>query len=192
MARVLVVMVAIIAGTPAAAHDIGLGDQVLAPVTTLPSLLPLLAVSLLCRQHDHIAIDRTLALVLAAGVAAGLGARLTLAPAGSPAAPSLALATVAGALVALARPLPRGMVGALLLALGLAIGASLHTESPALLDLAPALGAGFLGAFAPLLMLATTATSAATDWHRIGVRVAGSWIVAAAVIALALGARDLI
>lgn len=174
---------------PATAHEVGLGDQILAPLTAIPTLLPLLAVSLLCRQHDDVAVDRALAVVMGLGMTAGLAARIFAAGDGGSGSAPLALALIAGALVAWAGPLPRGAIVLFVLAVGLAVGWNLHVETTGWIDIGQALAAGFFGAFAALLMLATTANPAPFDWHRIGVRVAGSWITATAILVFALGAR---
>ena len=177
--------------SPAVAHDASLGDQMLQPVTAAQSLLPLLAVGLDCRQNDHIEIDRLQILILGIGLAMGLAAQIHLGAGGGAAAISLVLACLAGGMTAIARPVPAGATGAIVFALGLAVGANLHVETSSLLDVAPALAAAVCATIAALLLIAETARSVTHEWHGIALRVAGSWIVAVAVISLALGLRDL-
>ena len=67
---------------PGMAHQIGLAEQVLQPVTVLQSLLALIAVGLLCRQQPTLLLNRALALMLGLGLTAGLAAAVyfTLVP----------------------------------------------------------------------------------------------------------------
>lgn len=174
---------------PVYAHDLSLGDQMLQPVMAAQSLLPLLAVALVCRQNTHIDIGRRLALVLGIGLCLGLALRVYIAPADGAAAFSLVLAGVAGGLAAWARPVPAGLMILFICGLGLAIGANVHTETTGWLDIIPALAATFFATFAVLLLISETAPHIDHDWHAIALRIAGSWIVAAAVIALALSLR---
>lgn len=182
---------AVALASPAMAHDASLGDQMLQPVTAAQSLLPLLAVGLVCRQNDHIEIDRLQILILGVGLALGLAAQIHLGAGDGAAAISLVLACLAGGTTAIARPVPAGATSAIVFALGLAVGANLHVETSSVLDVAPALAAAFFATIAALLMIAETARSVTHDWHGIALRIAGSWIVAIAVISLALSLRDL-
>jgi hypothetical protein len=185
----LTLSAALQAATPVHAHDLSLGDQMLQPVMAAQSLLPLLAVALVCRQNTHIDIGRRLALVLGIGLSLGLAFRVYIAPADGAAAFSLLLAGVAGGLAAWARPVPAGLLVVFICGLGLAIGANVHTETTGWLDILPALAATFFATFALLLLISETAQHIDHDWHAIALRIAGSWIVAAAVIALALSLR---
>jgi hypothetical protein len=153
------------------------------------SLLPLLAVALVCRQNTHIDIGRALALFLGLGLCLGLVLKLYLAPVDEMSAPALVLAGLAGSLAASARLLSPGLIAVFILALGLAIGANVHTETTDWLDIVPALAATFFGTFAILLLISETARPIHHDWHAIALRVAGSLIAAVAVIAVALSLR---
>lgn len=175
---------------PASAHDLSLGDQMLQPVMAAQSLLPLLAVALVCRQNTHIDIGRTLAVILGLGICIGLTLRIYLAPDETGYVPALLIAALAGALAAFARRLPSGLVAVFVLGLGFAVGANVHTETTGWLDILPALAATFFATFALLLLISETAQHIAHDWHTIGLRIAASWIVAASVIALALSFSD--
>jgi urease accessory protein len=177
--------------SPVMAHDASLGDQMLQPVTAAQSLLPLLAVGLVCRQNDHIQIDRLEILILGVGLALGLAAQIHLGAGDGAAAISLVLACIAGGMTAIARPVPAGATSAIVFALGLAVGANLHVETSSVLDVAPALAAASFATIAVLLLITETARSVTHDWHAIALRVAGSWIVAIAVISLARSLRDL-
>jgi hypothetical protein len=101
----------------------------------------------------------------------------------------LALAALAGGLVALARPLPAGANSLLVLALGTAIGANLSFETTDWVDLAQTLVGASVGAAAALLGLAELARQSTNDWRQIGVRVVGSWIFASSIMVLVLHAH---
>ncbi len=98
----------------------------------------------------------------------------------------LVLAVVCGLLVALARPLPEP-VG---IVFGVLIGVAVGLDSPPeVLSVREAnlmlIGTG-LGASLFLVLAVEGASQLVKPWQRIGARVAGSWIAAAAILVLAL------
>lgn len=98
----------------------------------------------------------------------------------------LVLAVVCGLLVALARPLPE-LIG---IVFGVLIGVAVGLDSPPeVLSVREAnlmlIGTG-LGASLFLVLAIEGALQLVKPWQRIGVRVAGSWIAAAAILVLAL------
>lgn len=179
-------------GEPAMGHQIGLAEQVLQPVTVLHSLLALIAVGLLCRQEPTRVLNRVLAFTLGLGLAAGLAAKVYLTLPRGQLMFALALAAIAGSLVALARALPAYAIFLFVLALGVAVGANLSSETTDWFDLAQTLAGAFVGALAVLHGLTTFGTSSAANWQQIGARVVGSWIFASAIMVLALNATDLV
>lgn len=190
--RLALTLLSLIAmGAPAAAHTIGLAEQVLQPVTTLHSLLPLIAVGLLCRQQAKPVPLPPLALMLGLGLTAGWTTLVHLTGPNGQLIFPLALAAVAGGLVALARPLPERATLLIVLALGAAVGAGLSSQTTDWMDLAQTLMGAFAGAIAALLVLTTLPVAPANDWRQIGERVIGSWILACAMMVLALNARTL-
>jgi urease accessory protein len=98
----------------------------------------------------------------------------------------LGTAVVAGLLVALARPLPQVLGAALAIVLGLAIALD---SPPEVLSVSEAnlmlIGTG-IGAGVFLVVVALASRQAQARWAKIGVRILGSWIAAAAILALAL------
>ena len=95
---------------------------------------------------------------------------------------ALALAALAGGLVAFAHPLPVYATFVFVLALGGAIGANLSWEMADWADLTQTLVGAFLGTLVVLHFLTTVGTPS-TDNLQIGVRVIGSWILASAIMA---------
>jgi hydrogenase/urease accessory protein HupE len=98
----------------------------------------------------------------------------------------LALAALAGLLLALARPLPQ-LVGLLLAA---ATGLAIALDSPPdAISISEAnvtlLGTGF-GATVLLLAVVEIGSRLTLSWQRIGARILGSWIAASAILVLAL------
>ena len=102
--------------------------------------------------------------------------------------PSLA---VAGGLVAFAHPLPAYVIFLFVLALGVAIGVNLSSETTDWADLTQTLAGAFLGTLVVLHFLTTVGTPSTDNWQQIGARVVGSWILAIASMVLALNAHNL-
>jgi hypothetical protein len=96
------------------------------------------------------------------------------------------LAAITASLVVIAHPMPSWLAGLL----AFAAGAALALNSPPheiTIAAAIAAQAGFAAAALGFLAIVTfIASRAASSWHRIGVRVAGSWIAASAILVLAL------
>ena len=176
---------------PVNAHDIGFGDQLLQPVTLFHCLLPLLAVGLLSRQQQTVQINRSLALMLGLGLTVGLFCKIHLNLLQSQLIIAPIIAIFAASFVAFARPLSEVALCLLFVSLGFAIGANLSLESTDWIDFAQTLSAAFIGSITVLYVMATTAVSATADWHRIGLRVMGSWIFACAIMVMALEVRKL-
>jgi len=172
----------------AAAHPIpGVGDfysGMLHPLLSLDQIVPLIALSLLAGQQERrTAITVLLALPLA--VIAGATAGLVWKAPGSLALFNIAAMVALGALVALSRPLPRGLLCSLAVALGLALGFALGAEVTP--DEAPR--------FIPGAALASLAVAVygiglvrwlKAPWTRVAVRVAGSWVAAIGIMVLGL------
>jgi hydrogenase/urease accessory protein HupE len=173
-------------------HQIGLAEQVMQPVTVLQSLLALIAVGLLCRQQPKLVLNRALALTLGLGLTAGLAAEVYLTLSHGQLIFALALAALAGGLVAFAHPLPAYAIFLFVTALGVAIGANLSSESPDWADLTQTLVGAFLGTLGVLHFLTTLGMPSTDNLQQIGVRIIGSWILASATMVLALDAHNLI
>ena len=176
---------------PANAHQIGFGDQLLQPVTLFHCLLPLLAVGLLSRQQPRVQINGLVALTLGLGLTVGLSCKVYLDLSQSQLIFAPIIAVFAGSLVAIARPISEVILYLLFVSLGIAIGANLSLETTDLIDFAQTLFAAFIGSITVLHVMATTAVPASGDWHRVGLRVMGSWIFACAIMVIALEVRML-
>jgi hypothetical protein len=98
----------------------------------------------------------------------------------------LVLAAIAGLTVAIGRPLPALISGVL----SFATSSALTLNAPPQTVTIPAAVAAQLGtgiaALAALGLVALVATKAQDGWRRIGIRIAGSWIAASAILVLAL------
>ena len=172
-----------LAHVPIAAGD-GLYGGLLHPLFVPAHLLALVGLALLIGRQEN---GRTaLLLNFAVALAAGLVA-IALAAGPSRANDVLTVsAAIAGLLVAMARPLPQVIGWPLAAVTGAAIGLDLP---PDVVDLRTAtvmlIGTGF-GALILLVAIAQGVTGLRRDWQRIGVRIAGSWTAAAAILVLAL------
>jgi urease accessory protein len=171
----------------ASAHAVvgipGFAGGLLHPLLVPIHVCTILAVALLAGQQHRL---RGLLIGFAIGLALGLGAiALAYVPTFAEAA-LLSLAAVTGALVALARPLPMILSVVLAGATGVAIGLDSPPETISISEANLALLGTALGAPAALAALAWFTTRLHRDWQRIGMRIAGSWIAASAIMVLAL------
>lgn len=184
-----VAAVLLAAAAPAAAHGTIEGvapfyGGLLHPLLVPAHPLLLLALGLVLAQGGRAAAPRALGLWVL-GLALGLVARARWAAPEAVALAPLALAAGIGLLVAAAAP-PRGPLAAALAGLaGLALGLD---SDPA--GSWPALAGTGLGASGVLLLVAGGLVDRRAAWLAIGIRVAGSWIAAAALMVLALALRS--
>jgi hypothetical protein len=147
-------------------------------------LLAVVALGLLAGQQA------TRLLVPIAALAAGLGVGSLIVASAvreNPAALALLVfAAVAAGLTALARPLPSWVIAGL----ALATGAALPLNAPPqefTVHAAIVSQLGFaLAAILAFALAALVAAQARVPWQRIGVRIVASWIVASAILVLAL------
>jgi hydrogenase/urease accessory protein HupE len=174
---------------PAAAHAPALGGTgivggLLHPISVPAHALILVGLGLVAGQQAGGLL--ALVVMFALGLIAGLAA-IAFAAGPSSAPFVLAAATmIAGAWTAAAKPLPP-VVGWPLMSVA---GAALGLDSPPdVVDLTTAnlmlIGTG-VGAVVVLAVIVATAASLQRDWQRLGVRIAGSWVAAAAMLVLAL------
>lgn len=183
-------LAALLAAAPALAHAHGdlqglapFYAGMLHPLLVPAQLVALLALGLLAGQSRLGTARLALALLLLAlimSLPAAAAWTVDTAPLLLAAALALALAVVA------ARPLPRSLLVLLALAVGAGIGLGSSPETVA----GPArwawLAGSGIGAFASSALVAALADAARPSWARIGVRVAGSWLAASALLVLAL------
>lgn len=95
-------------------------------------------------------------------------------------------AGILGILVAGAWRLPGGVVAAIAAVIGVMLGLDSRPETPFLQDALLMFGGTTLAAGATVAVIAVCASLLKAQWQRIGVRIAGSWIAATAILVSAL------
>ena len=175
---------------PAQAHAPveGIGEfyaGLLHPLVVPSHLLTVIGLGLVIGQQAHEELGRALATfgfaLLIGLLLAEVGWLVALAPSGL-----LALALVAGMLVAAALGLPGPALKLLLLAGGLLLGLDTASDGPAGFAGLVLLAGAWLGAVLAIFYIGWLARWLERPWTRIGVRVLGSWTAASAVLVLAL------
>lgn len=121
-----------------------------------------------------------------AGLAVGFAAMMSAVAPVAAADSLLASVAIAGALIALARPLPELLGCALAFAAGVVLALDSPSEVISVREADVILIGTFCGATMLLLAVVELAVMFRRDWQRIGVRILGSWIAASAVMVLAL------
>jgi hypothetical protein len=156
-------------------------SQILQPTNLLALAALGLSAGQNARQNQHI----TLAL-FAAGLIAG--ALLIALPLRDPPAAIalLMLAAMTGLLVAIARSRPALLSGALCFATGAALALNAPPQAVTIPAAAAAQFGTGIASLAVLRLVAFAATKAKHGWHRIGIRIVGSWIAASAILVIAL------
>ena len=182
-------VLACLAATPASAHPPPLGftgfsGGLLHPVFVIDHVMALLALGLLMGSQQRWRWLPPAA--FAVGIVAGVVAMMSGVVPRYANESILAIAMVAGVLVALARPLPVWLGVALAADLGLAIALDSPPEVLSVSEANLMLGGTALGATALVIVVWQAARQARAGWMNIAVRAAGSWIAAAAILALAL------
>jgi urease accessory protein len=179
---------------PASAHlvDSGLGpfyDGVAHPFVTAADALAVVALALLSGLSGKAHARSLLFLLPAAWVVGALAGRMTSLPAGVSVV-GAGLLVVLGVLIAAGRRLPLAIVIAAALTCGLILG----TFNGATLV---GVGAGSLAAvgtgcavFVMVALVAGQVSAITTDWARLAVRVAGSWIGAVGLLMLGWASRS--
>jgi urease accessory protein len=155
----------------------------LSPLLTPAHALALLALGFLIGQQRGGPVPLA---AFVAGLAAGLVAIARAV--GETAAPDILLATTAmsAGLVALARPLPRIVPAALAAVVGVTLGLDSPPEVISVAAATVMLMGTWVGAGLAVGLIAAGAQHLTRWWQRLGLRIVGSWIVASAVLVLAL------
>jgi urease accessory protein len=185
----LAALILVAAAGPAMGHapgftGTGLVGGLLHPVTVSVHVLVLVAFGFLTGQQDSGRI--ALVVMFALGLVAGLAA---IALAAGPSSANLVLtaaALIAGAWTASARPLPPVIGWPLMSVAGAAIGLDSPPETVVIRDANLMLIGTGSGAVVALVVVAAATTMLRRDWQRLGIRIAGSWTAAAAMLVLAL------
>jgi urease accessory protein len=146
--------------------------------------LVLVGVALMLGQQGQ-AGARAGLLALGIGFALGLAAARLAAPA-PPETLLLGIAVILGMAVALARKWPVLLVAPVVLGAGLAVGLDSWPQPMGGRDTALAVAGLCVGVGLVSLVVAGIGPTLQKAWQRIGIRIAGSWIAATSVLALAL------
>jgi urease accessory protein len=155
----------------------------LLPLAVPAHILALLALGLLIGQQRAVFWTST---AFVAGLAAGL-IMIAVAVGPTPAIDVLLGATVlAGALVALARPLATLLLMLLAAMIGVALGLDSPPETISVAAGRAMLAGTWIGASLVLALVATGASYLTVWWQRLGARIVGSWTAASAILVLAL------
>jgi urease accessory protein len=182
-------LVLVMLAEPALAHPPPLGVRgfwggVLHPVFVTDHVVGILALGLLIGGQERWGWPPPTAYVVA--LLAGLAAMTTgIVPRFANEA-VLGIAVIAGLLVALARPLPRLLGLLLAVVLGVAIALDSPPEVLSVSEANLMLLGTAIGAAVFLMAVSQAARQAQPRWAQVGIRILGSWIAAAAILALAL------
>jgi urease accessory protein len=98
----------------------------------------------------------------------------------------LAVAALAGIAVAIARPVPRAVQALSACLTGGAVALNTPPQAITIPSAVAAQTGAAIAAFAMLTIVVMIGMRARGAWHRIGLRVVGSWIAASAILVLAL------
>jgi hydrogenase/urease accessory protein HupE len=154
------------------------------PFLTMPHALALVAFGLICGQRNARMLPFGLPSLVCGSILGSIAAALGQTV---PAASALltALALLAGLGVAVNPPLPPGTAIILGALIGALIGIDSFPEGP-FITVASGLSGTAIGVILLYLNLAGLAFFAKAEWQAIGIRVAGSWASAAAILNIAL------
>jgi urease accessory protein len=190
LVRAAPVLLLMLVANPAAAHSPieGIGSfyaGLLHPFAVPAHAMALTALALLLGQGDLATARLGLSVAVAAlclGLAVGPRLTETLP------FPALLLvaALVLGTTVALAPPLPRPLSATAAGLVSLGVGLDSAPSAADLGEVLAALGGTAAGATLLIVVLTGVTTGRDRAWQRIGIRIAGSWIAAIALLVLAL------
>jgi urease accessory protein len=182
---------ALLCAVPGVGHAhtsvLGLGDfyaGAFHPYLVPARLIALVALGLLLGQRSTPRVDAGLVAFVVALLFGVLCACLGVAA--PPEAALLSIGALTGLLVAAAVPLPQWLSRLLAGVVGLAIGLDSAPEALTFRATAVTISGTVVGTTLGLLYLLALSTYVKKPWHRIGVRVVGSWTGASALLVLAL------
>jgi len=170
----------------------GVGDffgGVLHPLTTPAHLLVLLGLGLLAGRQTPLNLKIPLAAFIPVSALALVLTTTGLVKTVYP--PILiSIALVAGALIALGRPLPSTVIGALFVVAAFALGLDSAVENGTPISITKTLLGTWLGLILVVADIAYYLSFVTKQkWQQVGIRVAGSWITAASFMILAFALR---
>ena len=188
MRQLFALLLLLAAPNEASAHTVAQGNDaftsgLLHPLTLPSHLLNLVALGLLIGQQDTRKIYLLPLFFLAVLSGLGATARIYVSPTEIWLPVS---AGVIGVLVAIAWMLPRGVVGLIAVAAGVMLGLDSRPETPSLQDALLMFAGTTLAAGSVASVVAIVASLLKQHWQRTGIRIAGSWIAATAILVSAL------
>src|SRR5262245_7344314 len=186
--RTAVALATLLLAAPAQAHDVifgvgGVPGGLLHPLLVPSHALTLMALALLIGQQTQRRV--VLVVLFALGMIAGLIVIVSAFAVDRANDAVLAIAAVTGLAVALVRPLWLA-AAVLAAAAGIAIELDSVPQEISMTTAFLALTATVFSAVLAVLVVSALAASWHRHWQRIGMRVAGSWIAALAILNLAL------
>lgn len=188
--RAAVVAALALTATPALAHDVvpgvsGLTGGLLHPLLVPAHLMALAALGLFLGQQPR----RTSAGLVAVFTASLIIGVIAIVSAVSPVYQGdvvLAVAAIAGLLVALARPITALLSLPLIAIAGIVLMLDSVPHEMSMQTTFLALVGTVIAASIMITLVAEAGRALTRDWQRIGVRIVGSWIAASAILVLAL------
>ena len=188
--RAAVVAALALTATPALAHDVvpgvsGLTGGLLHPLLVPAHLMALAALGLFLGQQPR----RTSAGLVAVFTASLIIGVIAIVSAVSPVYQGdvvLAVAAIAGLLVALARPITALLSLSLIAIAGIVLMLDSVPHEMSMQTTFLALVGTVIAASIMITLVAEAGRALTRDWQRIGVRIVGSWIAASAILVLAL------
>lgn len=178
---------------PALAHELPFGATGFAALVIHPLYVPdflicLLCASLLTGQQARLGLLPGFA-ALSAGILAGVFAQPAMPPGPLILLMPMIVALLAGLLIAAAPPLPGWVCAACVAVIGFVVGHGGAEPRPDVARTLVAAAAVMIAGGISLLVVAAPASLLTRPWGRIGLRIAGSWIAAVAVMILSLSLR---
>jgi urease accessory protein len=163
----------------------GFYGGLLHPLLVPAQALALFALGLLAGQQEP-RRRKIIMMLFAAALVAGIAAIVAAIAVTEATAVLYALAALSGILVALARPLPIIVSGAIALVTGAAIAFDSVPDEISMSASLLALAGTGIGAFLLMMLVADVSAAGTRAWQRIAVRILGSWTAASAALVLAL------
>ena len=160
-------------------------SSLLHPVMVPTHALVLVALSLFLGQHGRSAARLGL-IVLILAFRVGLAGSMTLTDAGPSEQSLLMFAAILAGLVTSARPLPLWLIAGVAFAAGVPLGLDSGPDPLNRHEVLLAVAGVWVGVALLSTLIAGSCLSLDRVWQKIGIRVAGAWIVATSVLVLTL------
>lgn len=160
-------------------------SAMLHPLVVPTHALVLVALSLAVAQHGRVVARRALILLFVA-FGSGLAAAMSRPDAAASEPAVLIIAALIAASVSIARPLPFWMIAIAAIAAGTMLGLESRPDPANRQETVLAVAGVCVGIALLCTLIAGTCLTFDKAWQKVGVRIVGSWIVAASVLVLTL------